>query len=191
VIRDVAERPPCRPLSARATEVVAQARRVLERDGADALTMRRLADDLDIRAPSIYKHLAGKHAIEVALIEVAFLENGEALHAAIENAEPQTAIVHLLRAYRRLGLHQPNLYRLATAGTLPRAELSPGLEEWAGEPFFLVAGEAHLAQALWSFAHGMVILEIDGRFPEGLDLDRTWTAGAAAFEAARTGSNPR
>lgn len=187
--RDVLERPPCRSLSTRAAEVVAQARRVLERDGADALTMRRLADDLDIRAPSIYKHLAGKHAIEVALIEVALSENGEALHAAIENAEPQTAIVRLLRAYRRLGLLQPNLYRLATAGTLPRSELSPGVEEWAGEPFFLVTREVHLAQALWSFAHGMVILEIDGRYPEGSDLDQTWTAGAAAFEAARTGSN--
>jgi len=167
---------------------VAQARRVLERDGADALTMRRLADDLDIRAPSIYKHLAGKHAIEVALIEAAFRENGEALHAAIERSDPGSAIPDLLRAYRRLGRDQPNLYRLATAGRLPRSELSPGLEEWAGEPFFLVTREAHLAQALWSFAHGMVILEIDGRYPEGSDLDRTWMAGAAAFEAARTGS---
>lgn len=185
----VTERPPSRTLSARATEVVAQARRVLEREGADALTMRRLADDLDIRAPSIYKHLAGKHAIEVALIEVAFSENGQALHAAIEDADAGSAIVDLLRAYRTLGLGSPNLYRLATSGTLPRPELSPGLEDWAGEPFFLVTGESHLAQALWSFAHGMVILEIDGRYPDGSDLDRTWSAGATAFEAARTAGN--
>jgi len=27
----------------------------------------------------------------------------------------------------------------------------------------------------------MVILEIDGRFAEGSDLDRTWRAGATAF----------
>ncbi len=161
------------------------ARRVLERDGADALTMRRLADDLDIRAPSIYKHLAGKHAIEVALIELAFAENGQALRAAIADPDADTAIPDLLYAYRRLGVDQPNLYRLATEGTLPRAELSPGLEDWAGEPFFLVTHEPHLAQALWSFAHGMVILEIDGRYPEGSDLDRTWAAGAAAFQTAR------
>ena len=37
------------------------------------------------------------------------------------------------------------------------------------------------SQALWSFAHGMVILEIDGRYPDGSDLDRTWAAGADAF----------
>ena len=90
----------------------------------------------------------------------------------------------MLRAYRRQGTEQPNLYRLATAGTLPRDELSPGLEDWAGEPFFLVTHDPNLAQALWSFAHGMVILEIDGRYPADSDLDRTWAAGAAAFQAA-------
>ena len=81
---------------------------------------------------------------------------------------------------------QPNLYRLATAGTLPRDELSPGLEDWAGEPFFLVTHDPSLAQAMWSFAHGMVILEIDGRYPAESDLERTWAAGAAAFRAALT-----
>ena len=44
-----------------------------------------------------------------------------------------------------------------------------------------MTGEPHRAQALWSFAHGMVILELDGRFPAGSDLDRTWAEGAAAF----------
>ena len=41
-----------------------------------------------------------------------------------------------------------------------------------------------LARALWSFAHGMVILEIDGRYPPDVrdsELDRTWEAGAVAF----------
>ena len=84
-------------------------------------------------------------------------------------------------ARRRFSLAQPNLYRLATAGRLPRGDLTPGLEEWAGEPFLLVTGEPHLAQALWSFAHGMAILEIDGRYPQNSDLDQTWETGAAAF----------
>ena len=146
--------------------------------------MRRLAGDLEIRAPSIYKHLAGKHAIEVALIEVALTEMGQALHVAISGGVGKAAIPALLSAYRDHATLQPNLYRLATAGALPRAELCPGLEEWAGEPFYLVTGEPNLAQALWSFAHGMVILEIDGRYPDGSDLDRTWSAGALAFQAA-------
>lgn len=176
--------PALRPLTARASAVVGKARELLEREGPDALTMRRLADALDMRAPSIYKHLAGKHAIEVALIELGLAEAGEVLHAAIAGTHAVTAIPRLLRVYRERGTQEPNLYRLFTAGQLPRDELSPGLEEWAGEPFFLVTGDRHLAQALWSFAHGMVILEIDGRYPADSDLDRTWAAGAQAFRAA-------
>lgn len=179
-------------LSTRAAEVVSMAREVLERDGPEALTMRRLAGHLKMRAPSIYKHLAGKRAIEVALIEAALLEMGQALHSVIdgdvdgdsEGGARSAAIPHLLRVYRHRATAEPNLYRLATAGPLPRAELSPGLEDWAGEPFFRVTGESSLAQALWSYAHGMVSLEIDGRYPAASDLDRTWAAGTAAFQAA-------
>jgi len=34
---------------------------------------------------------------------------------------------------------------------------------------------------MWAFAHGMVSLEIDGRFPPQADLDEAWRAGLAAF----------
>jgi hypothetical protein len=90
----------------------------------------------------------------------------------------------LLDTYRSYGVANPNLYRLATAGRLPRGLLPAGLEDWAGEPFFLVTGDPHRAQALWAFAHGMVILEIDGRFADTSDLARTWRAGATAFDPA-------
>ncbi|MCW3044547.1 MAG: regulatory protein TetR [Actinobacteria bacterium] len=144
--------------------------------------MRRLGEELGIRAPSLYKHLASKKAVEVALIEEAFREIGAALHAALQGRDnPVDATRTLLATYRRFSLARPNLYRLATAGRLPRGDLTPGLEEWVGEPFHLVTGEPHLAQALWSFAHGMVILEIDGRYPENSELDQTWETGAAAF----------
>ena len=59
----------------------------------------------------------------------------------------------------------PHLYRLATGGELARDLLPPGLEEWSGTPFFTVTGDPHLAQALWSTAHGLVVLELDRRYP--------------------------
>lgn len=163
--------------TARVAEVVAAARRVLERDGPDGLTMRSVAAELGIKAPSLYKHVAGKAAIEVELIADALREMGAVLHAALDGG----STAELLAAYRRHALAHPEMYRLATRGRLPRDELPSGLEDWAGEPFFTVTGEPHRAQALWSFAHGMVILELDGRFPEGSDVDRTWAEGAAAF----------
>ena len=167
--------------SPRAAEVVAAARSILEKEGAAGLTMRRLGDELGMRAPSIYKHFPDKAAVEVALIEEALFEVGEVLQAAVAKPGRRGAVASLLRAYRDHCVRHPNLYRLATQGPLAREALPDGLEDWAGEPFFLATGDPYRAQALWSFAHGMVILEIDGRFPDGSDLDRTWRAGAAAF----------
>ena len=209
----MARRPEPRELPARAAQIIAAARELLESEGRDALTMRRLGQALGIRAPSIYKHLPGKHAVEVALMEAGFAEIGEALHGAVAKAQsrkqdgtvtgaqpgPQTgtgtvtgaqpghqddAIAALMAAYRAECLARPNLYRLTTTGRLPRGELTPGLEEWAGEPWVVVARDSYLAQAMWSFAHGMVILELDRRYPDGSDLDRTWRAGAEAFTLA-------
>ena len=58
----------------RAREIVAAARALLDEEGADALTMRRVAERLGIRAPSLYKHLSGKEALEAAVISGGFVE---------------------------------------------------------------------------------------------------------------------
>lgn len=170
--------------SARAVEIIAAAGEILEREGRDALTMRRLAEEVRIQAPSLYKHFPSKAAVESALIDDGLLDIGEACHAAVRRA-PATRIDRLLKTYRAWGRAHPNRYRLATSGRLDRAALTPGREEWAGTPFFIAAGaEPHLAQALWSFAHGTLILELDDRYADASNLDRTWAAGTAAFAAA-------
>jgi AcrR family transcriptional regulator len=186
-------RPEPRQLPRRAAEIIAAARTRLENDGRDARTRRRLGQALGIRAPSIYKHLPGKHAVEVALIDAGLAEMGEAMHRAVTDPQaPGTAAVaRVLAAYRTEALARPNLYRLATSGQLPRAELTPGLEDWAGQPWLLAAGDPVLAQAMWSFAHGMIILEIDHRYPDGSDLDQTWRAGAEAFALAASAGPAR
>src|SRR4029453_13547788 len=52
----------------RGREVVAAGRLLLEQEGPEALTMRRLAERVGIRAPSLYKHLPDKAALEAAII---------------------------------------------------------------------------------------------------------------------------
>ncbi|MFE5869216.1 TetR-like C-terminal domain-containing protein [Streptomyces roseifaciens] len=106
---------------------------------------------------------------------------GAALHEALHEASAADRVPALLAAYRRHALAHPGLYRLATTGPLPRTALPDGPEEWAGSPFYLATEDPHLAQALWSYAHGMVVLELDHRYPAGSDLDLTWQAGARAF----------
>jgi AcrR family transcriptional regulator len=178
-------RTPRTPRSPRAREVVAAARAVLEAEGPEALTMRRLGEELGIRAPSLYKHVADKAAVEAALVEEALAETGTALHEAVAGAGPpgsRVVIEALLAAYRAEAVAHPHLYRLVTTGRLPREALPAGLEAWSGAPFgFAAAGDEHRARALWSLAHGMAILEVDGRYPDGADLDAMWHAAATAF----------
>lgn len=173
--------PPRRERAARVDEIVTVARAVLDAEGADAVTMRRIAADLGIRAPSLYKHLDGKVAIEVLLAEDALVEVGTALHAAVVRPGRRGEVAAVAATYRAYGRTHPNLYRLVTGPTFPRAELSAGVEDWAGEPFLLATGDAHRGQALWAWAHGMVSLEIDERFTPGSDLDRTWAEGVRVF----------
>jgi AcrR family transcriptional regulator len=166
----------------RAAEIIAAARRLLDNGGRDALTMRRVADELGIQAPSLYKHYRSKAELELALLTDAMVEIGQASHEAVDAGGDGPALVRLLETYRCYGLSHPHLYRLATAGPWARGGLPPGLEEWAGHPWYAVTGDPSLAQALWSFAHGMVIMELDGRYPPGSDLAATWAAGAEAFD---------
>ncbi len=177
----IAARPVRRELPVRLVEIVAAAAAIVDGEGAAALTMRRIGADLGIKAPSLYKHLSGRDELVALLADDALFTAGDACHAAVDRPGRRTAVAALLAAYRRLGRQEPNRYRLATAGELPRQYLTPGLEAWAGEPFYRATGEPQLAQALWAFAHGMVVLEIDERFLPGADLDRTWREGALAF----------
>ncbi|MEQ1786788.1 MAG: TetR family transcriptional regulator [Acidimicrobiales bacterium] len=167
--------------SPRTQDLVAAAFAILDAEGREALTMRRLADDLGMRAPSLYKHVRDKATLEAALIEDVLFSVGDVLHAALARPGRRGVVASVLAAYRESSLAVPNRYRLATSGPLRRDLLPECLEEWAGQPFFLATGDPFRSQALWSFAHGMVILEIDDRYAAGSDLDRTWAAGAAAF----------
>jgi AcrR family transcriptional regulator len=180
--REVARPIPPRQRTGRAKDTVATARRILDDEGSDALTMRRIAGAMDIKAPSLYKHFASKSEVELALIDEALFDIGDLTHRALHETGATTPLHSLLAVYRQYCLAHPNLYRLATSGQLQRDKLTQGLEEWAGNPWFVVTGDASLAQALWSFAHGMLVLELDGRYPPGSNLDETWRAGASAFE---------
>ena len=168
-----------RELSPRGQEIVAAARELLEEDGPEALSMRRVAGRLGIRAPSIYKHLPDKQALEHAVISAGFEELAVVFEVALAASDPLRA---LAAAYRRFAREHPHLYRLMTERPLRRELLRPGAEERAAAPVLrAVGGDEDTARAVWAFAHGMTILELNGRFPPGADLDAAWSQGLAAF----------
>ena len=92
------------------------------------------------------------------------------------------ALASLAVAYRDFARRQPHLYQLMTGRPLHRDLLAPGVEEAAAMPLLhATGGDLERARAIWAFAHGMVILELNRRFPPGADLDTTWRTGIDAF----------
>ncbi len=167
-------------LTPRAREIVDAARALLEEEGPDALTMRRLADRLGMRAPSLYKHFSGKEALEAAVISDGFVELAGAFEEAVRGAHDPLG--ELARTYRSFALSRPHLYRLMTERPLRRDLLEPDVEARAAGPLLEAAGgDESLARAAWAFAHGMTVLELNGRFPPGADLDAAWREGLAGF----------
>ena len=166
-------------LTPRAREIVAVARELLEAEGPDGLSMRRIAERIGIRAPSIYKHLPDKQALESALVSAAFEEWAEVAEAAL--AQSGDRLTAIARAYRAYAVRHPHLYRLMTERALARDRLAPGVEERAAAPIVTAVGDPDGARAMWAFAHGMTILELNGRFPPDADLDAAWERGIAAF----------
>src|SRR5262249_55487004 len=120
-------------LSPRAREIVAAGRALLEKEGPEALSMRRVADRLGVKAPSLYKHLPDKAALEDALVSAGF----EELAAAFEGAGD---LESLGAAYRTFARAHPHLYRLMTERPLRRDRLTPGVEERAAQPLVEAAG---------------------------------------------------
>jgi AcrR family transcriptional regulator len=84
--------------------IVAAAVRVVETEGADALTMRRLAADLDAAPASLYRHVESRDAL-VLLV-------GEAILAAVELPDDPAApwqhrtAIYAYAVRRALGRHR-------------------------------------------------------------------------------------
>jgi len=166
----------------RQAQIADTARALLDAEGPQALTMRRIAGALGIKAPSLYKHVPDKTSLEALVVAAGFTELAGTLAAAASNADGADNLTAIAAAYRAYALAHPHLYRLMSYQPLRRDLLPAGLEAQAAQPLAEAAGcDEARARAMWAFAHGMVSLEIDGRFPPHADLDQAWRAGLAAF----------
>jgi AcrR family transcriptional regulator len=161
--------------SARLVEILDAAESIVEAVGIDALTMRKLAGDVGIRAPSLYKHVRDKSEL-LAMLQERALESVGAVMAQASD------LASLGQAYRGWALAHPAMYELTCRRPLERDRLEPGIEDAAAAPVIALAGgDEHRARALWAAAHGLVDLELADRFPEGADLDAAWAALTDAF----------
>jgi AcrR family transcriptional regulator len=167
-------------------ELIAAADRILARTGdVQSLSLRGVAREVGIAAPSIYLHFPDKSALVRAVLDARFRELGEAVRAAVVASD--TPIGQLRAgclAYCRFATEHPNAYRVLF-GRTPQPELAsdpaPRSIEAGGETFDLmvqavaaciragIAADAdpmRVAVSLWTALHGIVSLRASvGPFP--------------------------
>lgn len=160
----------------RRAQLVAAARHLLETEGAEAITIRRLGAAVGIRGPSVYKHVPDKAAVEDALTLVGLTEQADALQGV------PTTFAALAGAYRTWALSHPHMHRLLNDRPLNRSQLPIGLEDRAAAPLVAACdGDLALARAAWATMKGLVDLELADRFPPDADLEAVYAAAARAY----------
>lgn len=165
-----------------AARLVDEAGRLLAREGADALTLRRLATASGTSTMAVYTLYGDKHGLLRAMYHAGFERLGSALRAAARgHDDPLDALVALGHAYRDTALANPHLYDLMFGAVVPGFVPDEGgraVADAAYAPLVegvrrcLDAGQLsgttaeRIALHLWSVSHGMVSLELAGHLTE-------------------------
>ncbi|SEP93725.1 transcriptional regulator, TetR family [Lentzea xinjiangensis] len=168
-------------------------RRLLERagellstDGPAAVSLRRIAADVNTSTTAVYSLFGGKPGLLEALYDEAFARFGAHLAAVPITADPAEDVVQIGLAYRRSALADPQFYSVLYSKVVePTKEMSRA----AGRTFapvmnavrraielgvFRDVDAEQIAVSMWGIAHGLVSLELNGNLPPGVDATATY-----------------
>jgi AcrR family transcriptional regulator len=145
--------------------VLTTALQIIDRDGADGLSMRRLARALDRDPMILYRHAPGKAALLDGVAETVLAQ------LKVDPADPDWAgqLRAVARDYRALALAHPHVVPLLVTRPLatPLALRPPGtlrpLEDILAlltRAGFSGADALHIYRALFGFLHGHVLNEL-------------------------------
>lgn len=150
---------------------------ILESEGPDALSVRRIAAAAGVAPMGVYNHFESKSGIIEALFIQGFERLSEALQAVADVQDPYEALREGGRRYRALALEHPMVYQLMFLRAVPGFEPSDHAFEIAGDAFANLAAAvqramaagviaegvpSETAQLIWSSIHGWVSLELMG-----------------------------
>lgn len=157
-----------------AEELLDAATRLLEAGGRDAqVTLRGVAREAGVAAPSVYPHFADLDELMLALVRHHLANLREALEAALEpvrSRPPAEQLRVLAHAYVRWGLDHPGPYTVVFEGRVLRrltreqeATLLAGTDVFdllTGLVATVIGADdvALAATAAWSALHGVVAL---------------------------------
>jgi len=159
-------------------------RTIRDGGGPVALTLRAVGARLGVSRPALYRHFADKSALLNAVSEDGFRRLSEALERAWTDAGGgMTGFDEQGRAYVRFALDNPSHYRVMFGVWSSREQDDTALRAAGARAFQLLVdalaalqGQGvvrrdepaeRLALYVWAAVHGIAMLAIDGRFPNG------------------------
>jgi AcrR family transcriptional regulator len=165
----------------RESRIIMAARVIAEREGWNAVTVRRLAEEIEYSQPVLYSHFENRDAIVSAVAVQGFQEITAAIQEAVSGSHGRrNTLENVAVAYLAFALRHPALYeamfmlptdlRFAEAGTRP--VLRAAFEALAAvvAPF---CSDAEVAtEAYWAALDGLAALERSGRIRPGARGDR-------------------
>jgi AcrR family transcriptional regulator len=162
--------------------VVDAATAIADREGLAALTLARLAADLGIKPPSLYKHLDGLDAILAALTRRGLIEANARLQAATVGKARDEALFALAHAYWQFARERPGLYAASLRPIAPGdREAAIAGEALLGTLAAVLAGYGvkgddarHAMRGLRAIIHGFVSLDATGAFRLRGELDESF-----------------
>jgi AcrR family transcriptional regulator len=172
-----------RDRAARRRLIVTTARKVAEAQGWDAVTTRRLADEIEYSQPVLYKHFSSMDDIAAAVAIDGFDELAVALaEARADAATPEQALRQVAHAYVDFAKQNPALYDAmfirATTLHFATAEAPHQLSAAFAELRAVVTAVAHdqdvdtRTEVLWAALHGLITLSRSGRLRPERESDR-------------------
>jgi AcrR family transcriptional regulator len=160
-------RPPTSHHDGRITraKVLATALQIIDRDGVDGLTMRRLGHALDRDPMSLYRHAPTKAALLDGVAEIVLEQ------LTVDSTDPDWAgqLRTIAREFRRLTLTHPQVVPLLVTrplatplGLRPLGTLRPleAVLELLTRAGFTGSDALHIYRALFGFLHGHILNEL-------------------------------
>jgi AcrR family transcriptional regulator len=156
----------------RERRIVEAARHVAAREGWGAVTIRRLADEIEYSQPVLYTHYANREAIVAAVAVVGFVEITKVLRDAAQGARgPVEAAIRAAEAYLNFAAAHPALYEamfvLPTGLRFGQDDAATPLREaFAALAAIVAPFHAEIEAAtefVWSALHGLAELDRTGR----------------------------
>lgn len=152
--------------------ILAKAIEMIERNKDSTISMREIAEELEIKTPSLYNHVKSMNELFVDISRYAAEELKQTQLTAIKGKGRDDALFALAAAYRRFAKEHTGLYKITVSiSKLPEDILTQTAAAIA-EPIFLVFSKYELSEEqsihwqriLRSIIHGFLTQEEAGFF---------------------------